>query len=65
MDETEDQSYEFKIRILGNEVFAVALSSTSTNNKWIAIALVSIFTTLTLLGAYGEKLATLYRWLVG
>lgn len=65
MDENDDQSYELKIRILGNEVFAVALSSTSTNNKWIAIALVSIFTTLTLLGAYGEKLVTLYHWLVG
>ena len=65
MEENDDQSYELKIRVLGNEIFAIALSSTSTNNKWIAIALVSIFTTLTLLGAYGEKLVTLYHWLAG
>jgi hypothetical protein len=65
MDQSEDQSYEFKLRILGNEVFAVSLSSTSTSNRWILIALVSIFTTLTVLGAYGEKFIMLYHSLVG
>lgn len=61
MDENEDQTYELKIRILGNEIFAIALSSSSTSNRWIAIALVSIFSVLTVVGAYGEKLASLYH----
>lgn len=65
MDQNEDQSYEFKIRLLGNEVFALSLSSTSTSNRWILIALVSIFTTLTILGAYGEKFLSLYQSLTG
>ena len=64
-NESEDQSYEVKIRILGNEIFAIALSTTSTSSRWITVALVSIFALLTLLGAYGDKIATLYRWLVG
>ena len=63
MEQDDNQSYELKIRVLGNEIFAVALSSSSTNNKWIAIALVSIFATITLLGAYGDKLVSLYRWI--
>ena len=65
MDDNDDQTYEFRIRILGNEVLAVALSTTSTNNKWIAIAIISIFSILTILGAYGEKFVQLYRHLIG
>ena len=61
MDKNEDQAYELKIRILGNEVFAINLSSTSTSSRWIAIALISIFSLLTVLGAYGEKLVNLYK----
>lgn len=64
MDQSEDQSYELKIRILGNEIFAVALTTTSTSSRWITVALISIFSTLVLLGAYGEKFIELYRWLV-
>ena len=63
-DQSEDQSYEVKIRILGNEIFAIALSTTSTSSRWVTVALVSIFALLTLLGAYGDKIATLYHWLV-
>ena len=65
MDQNEDQSYEVKLRILGNEVFAIALSTTSTSSRWITVALVSIFALLTLLGAYGEKIVSLYQHLAG
>lgn len=34
------QTYEFKLRLLGNEVFAIGISSSSASNKWIALALV-------------------------
>lgn len=64
MDQSEDQSYEVNIRLLGNEIFAVKLSTTSTSNRWVLVSLVSIFTFLTLIGAYGEQFIQLYRWLV-
>lgn len=57
------QSYEFKIRILGNEIFAVGIASDSASNKWIGIALVAIFSILTVLGAYGEKIIYLFKLL--
>jgi hypothetical protein len=59
--EINPNSYEIKLRILGNEVFAFGLSSSSSDNRWVALALVSIFCFVTLAGAYGEKLINLYK----
>ena len=67
-DNKEDKpvnTYELKLRILGNEVFAVGVSSSSEDNKWILIGIVSVFSVLTVLGAYGEKIIALYHSLVG
>lgn len=64
METAEDQHYEVNIRVLGNEVFAIKLATTSTSNRWILISLVSIFSFFTILGAYGEKFIEMYRWLV-
>ena len=58
-----NKSYEFKLRILGNEVFAVGISTTDDSNRWMAIGLISMFSVLTILGAYGEKIISLYRYL--
>lgn len=65
MSEDDDQSYEISFRVLGNEIFGVKLSTTSTSSRWITVALVTIFSSLVLLGAYGDKLVSLYHWLVG
>ena len=62
MDESEDQSYEMSIRILGNEILGVKLSTTSTSSRWITVAVLTIFSSLVLLGAYGDKLMQLYHW---
>jgi hypothetical protein len=53
MDQSEDQSYEMSIRLLGNEILGVKLST---------VAVLTIFSSLVLLGAYGEKLMQLYHW---
>jgi hypothetical protein len=60
---SENQNYEFKIRVLGNEVLAVGISSTATSNKWIAISIASAFSALVLIGAYGEKFVNLFKML--
>lgn len=62
---TTPKVYELKLRLLGNEVFAIGLVSSSDSNKWIAIGIVSVFSVLTVLGAYGEKLVQFYQSLVG
>lgn len=64
MNEETPKNYEVKIRVLGNEVFAVSLSTTNDSNRWIAIGLITVFSLLTVLGAYGEKLVNLFKQLV-
>lgn len=64
MSEDNKKFYEIKLRILGNEVFAVSLSSSSDSNRWILIGLVTMFSLLTVLGAYGEKIVNFYQNLI-
>lgn len=65
MAEQLPNAYELKVRILGNEVFAVAIGSSSDSNRWIALGLITIFSLMIVLGAYGDKLVALYQYLVG
>lgn len=61
VEDNTPKTYEVKIRVLGNEVFAIGFAATSDSNRWIAIGLVTVFSLLTVLGAYGEKLVTMYH----
>ena len=61
----DPKTYEIKIRVLGNELFAIALSTSNDSNRWAAIGLLTVFCLLTVVGAYGERLVGLYKWLVG
>lgn len=60
-DKNEDQSYEFKLSLLGHEIFAVELKTTSTSDRWVAVTLISVFCSFVLLGAYGDKFVNIYR----
>lgn len=55
-EEQSMKKYELSIRFLGNEIFAIGMASSSDSNKWILIGLVSMFSILTVLGAYGSSL---------
>ena len=64
MDKNEDQSYEVSIRVLGNELLAVKLNTTSTTSRWMFVAIATMFSLLVVLGAYGEKFALLFQSLI-
>lgn len=57
--------YEVRLRLLGNEVFAVSLSASDTSNRLLALGLVTVFCILTIIGAYGTSLIEFYRSLIG
>ena len=61
--ETTSQSntYEIKIRVLGNELFAIALAAPDSSNRVLLMGLVTVFCIFTLLGAYGDKFVALFR----
>ena len=61
MDTSQPQSYNFKLSLLGHEIFEVSLSSTSTSDRWVAITIISMFCVLTVIGAYGEKFINMYQ----
>lgn len=62
--EIDKNAYEVSLRLLGNEVFAVKLRSSSDSNRWVFIGILTAFCSLTLIGAYGEKLINLFKGLV-
>lgn len=63
--ESDGREYNISIRVLGNEVLGFHLGTNSESNKWVGIGFLTLFSLMTLLGAYGEKLISLYRWLIG
>ncbi len=65
---TENQipySYAIRLRLLGNEIFAIELAAADTSNRLLAAGLVTVFCLLTVLGAYGDKFIKLYQDLIG
>lgn len=57
--------YEVKLRLLGNEVIAISIGSSSISNKWIALGLGSMFSLLLLFGIYGDNFVNLFGSLSG
>jgi hypothetical protein len=66
-DETQQsiKTYEIKLRVLGNEVFAIALGTSDDSNRVLAFGLITVFCVLTVIGAYGERLVNLFKMLTG
>lgn len=62
---SKENMYEIKIRVLGNEIFAIALSAPDNSNRVLLAGLVTVFSILTVLGAYGSNLLTLFKSLMG
>jgi hypothetical protein len=61
----QENMYEIKIRVLGNEIFAIALAAPDTSNRILLGGLVTVFCVLTVLGAYGSNLVSLFKSLTG
>lgn len=59
------QSYEFRLDLFGNEILMVNISTTSTRDRWVAITLVTIFSSLTIFGAYGDKFVGIVKSIFG
>ena len=64
METPELKTYEIRIRVLGNEIFALGLSATDNSNRILAFGLLTVFCVLTIVGAYGDKLVGIFKSLV-
>ena len=63
MIETKKQEnmYEIKIRVLGNEIFAIALAAPDSSNRILLGGLVTVFCVITIIGAYGAELVSFFK----
>ena len=58
------ETYEFKLKILNNEIINVVLSTNNLTNKRAAISTVVVIALVTLIGAYGKHLVDLYNYII-
>ena len=61
MSDQAPGTYEFSMRILGNEMFAVKMQVTDKSNRWVVLGTITAIGILSLIGAYGESFVELYR----
>jgi hypothetical protein len=54
-----NQTYEFHLRILGTELFAVGFTVSDGSNRWAVIGLVTILAIISMLAFYGPALLNL------
>jgi hypothetical protein len=64
-DEFDDGTFEIRLRLLGNEIFAISISANPLDKKWVSWALLISFVTVISLSIFGEPLANFYHSMVG
>ena len=55
------KTYEFRLRLLGNEIIAFGFSTTNDSNRWLVGGLLTVFCVLTVVGAYSEKFVAIVK----
>lgn len=59
-----DGTLEVRVRILGNELFALSVTADPLNKRWLSWALIMSFVTVLGLSIFGQPLANTYNSLV-
>lgn len=57
-------SFEVRLRLLGNEIFAISISAAPLEKKWVSWALIISFITVLFLGLFGQPIASFYNSLI-
>lgn len=60
---SENTAYEFKLKLFNIEVFNLSISSTAASSKTIAAGTVFTVGLIAVLGAYADKLYTVFQYL--
>jgi len=60
-DENKLNTYQFKLKLLGHDIFEIEFASSINSNRWIAIgSLVSVVIVIAIT-AFGDKFVQLYK----
>lgn len=61
--EATQETYEFKLKLVNNEIINVSLSTGNMSGRHAAISTIVIVAIVTLIGAYGKTLIDLYNYI--
>ena len=62
---TTKQSYEIALRIVGNEIFSLRISTDSESNRWVAITITTILLFAVMVVLFGDEFIRFISSLVG
>jgi hypothetical protein len=62
---TTKQSYEIALRIVGNEIFSLRISTDSESNRWVAITITTILLFAVMVVLFGDEFVRFISSLVG
>ena len=62
---TTKQSYEIALRIVGNEIFSLRISTDSESNRWVAITITTILLFAGMIVLFGDAFIDFFKMLSG
>ena len=62
---TTKQSYEIALKIVGNEIFSLRISTDSESNRWVAITITTILLFAGMIVLFGDAFIDFFKMLSG
>jgi hypothetical protein len=61
----DDRKFELALRLMGNEVIAIALFSNSPSSKWLWMSIGAVLVLFISITLFGADISTFYKSLLG
>lgn len=63
--EEDDRKFELSLRLMGNEVIAIALFSNSPSNRWLWMSIGAVLILFVSITLFGADISSFYKSLLG
>jgi hypothetical protein len=63
--EDDDRKFELSLRLMGNEVIAIALFSNNPSNRWLWMSIGAVLVLFLSITLFGADISTFYKSLLG
>ena len=62
-EENEAEDFEVSIRVLGNEILALRMTTTKTSNKWMFASIITLGLLIWAISIFGPSIVTFMKGL--
>jgi hypothetical protein len=63
--ENDDRKFELSLRLMGNEVVAIALFSNNPSNKWLWMSIGAVLVMFVSITLFGADISSFYKSILG